>query len=206
MRAAGAGVLSVLLLSSCVFDGSESRETSDSDTDPAPGISVTVPPERLTPFCQAMTDLTDRIRSGDEVDDDLIIATYRSIVDDVPAVIADDFVLVLEALEAGAPPPTDPPRDTIDTLPRPDTTPPTTSPPPSTSTSSPTSPTSLPHDAVTSEPTVPGSAVVDERYDRDDTPADRINTYVSFTCRAVDNNPGPPATEPLDDQRPADDG
>ena len=208
MRALGAGVCSVMLLSGCFFDGSDSTDASEEDAEPAPDISVTVPTERLTPFCQAMIDLTDAIRSGDEVGDDLIVETYRSIVDDVPAAIADDFMLVLAALEAGAPPPTDPPRATIETLPRPDTTsaPTGTSTPATTSTITSTTEPAATDEAPTSEPTVPGSVVVDERYDRDDTPAERINSYVSFVCRAVDNNPGPPATEPLDDPPPTDDG
>lgn len=208
MRALGAGVWSVMLLSGCFFDGSDSTDASEEDADPAPDISVTVPSERLTPFCRAMIDLTDAIRSGDEVGEDLIVETYRSIVDDVPEEIADDFMLVLNALESGAPSPTDPPRATFETLPRPDTTPaPTgTSTPATTSTSTSISEPPATDEAATSEPTVPSSVVVDERYDRDDTPAERINSYVSFVCRAVDNNPGPPATEPLDDPPPTDDG
>lgn len=215
MRALAAGLLSVVLLPGCVFDGSDTTDGSEEAIDPAPGISVTVPPERLTPFCQAMTELTDRVRSGDEMDDDLIIETYRSIVDDVPAEIADDFALVLEALEAGAPPPTDPPRATIETLPRPDTTPApsdtasTTAPTTTSTTTTTTMSASEPDTAGEASPpesTVPGSVVVDERYDRDGTPAERINSYVSFACRDVDNNPGPPATEPLGDPPATDDG
>lgn len=201
-RVVGVGALTVALVTSCVSDGSPSSDDSDEQADPAPGVSVAIPPERLTPFCQAMTDLTDRVRSGDEVGDDLIIETYRSISDDVPAAIAADFALVLQALETGNPAPTDPPRATLQTLPRPETTPPSTE-----ESVAATVPASDPSVApATSDPssTLPGSVVVDERFDRDDTPADRINSYVSFTCRSADNNPGPQATQPLEGPPPSD--
>lgn len=204
-RAVGVGLASIVLLSSCVFDGSEPPSDSGDDAAPAPDLSVEVPPERLTAFCQAMTDLSDRIRSGDDVGDDLITETYRSISGDVPVEIADDFALVLEALETGTPPPTDPPRSTIQTVPRPETTPPSSdgtvapaAPPPPTS-------ESTDDQVAAGDSTVPGSVVVDERFDRDNSPAERINTYVSFTCRDSDNNPGPPATQPLDPPPSTDD-
>ena len=126
IRATGAGlvlVASATLLSSCVFDGSETPEPDDDGVTDAPVASVVIPIERLSPYCQAMIDLTDRFRSGDEVDDAEIVETDRSISGDVPAEIADDFALVLQALESGAPAPTDPPRATIQTLPAPETTP-----------------------------------------------------------------------------------
>lgn len=200
--ALGTGVLAVALLSGCVFDGSEPTEASDAETDPEPDILVEVPPERLSPFCVAMTDLTDRVRAGEEVTTDEIVDTYRSIVDDVPAVIADDFGLVLEALETGAPPPTDAPRDTIETVPPPDTT---TQPTGATTTSTTTTTTSTTSTTVPdasgdeeADASAPASVVVDERFDRDSSPAERINSYVSFACRDTDNNPGPPATQPLE--------
>ena len=162
---------SMALFSSCVFDGSEAPEEEDA-SDPTPVASVVIPTERLSPFCQAMIDLTDRVRSGDVVDDAEIVETYRSISADVPAEIADDFSMVLQALETGAPAPTDPPRATIETLLVPETSGPNTS--------------------------VPAGVAVDERFVRDGSPADRINSYVAFTCRDSDNNPGPPPTQPLD--------
>lgn len=183
-------VSSVVLLSSCVFDGSEAQEDGVDTSDPAPAASVVIPSERLSPFCQAMIDLTDRVRSGDDVGEVEIVETYRSISGDVPAEIADDFALVLQALESGAPAPTDPPRATIPTLPDPETSPPTGA--------SATTLVGAEEGSVPSSPSVPASAVVDERFDRDDSPAERINTYVSFVCRDSDNNPGPPATQPLD--------
>ncbi len=198
VRALGVGPLllaaSVALLSSCVFDGSEDPPAGEEETDPAPGVSVEIPAARLTPFCQAMTDLSDRVRSGEAVDDAEIVETYRSISGDVPAVIADDFALVLQALETGAPAPTDPPRATIQTVPRPSTAPPTTG--------ATTDGATTDGETAESGTSVPGSVVVDERFDRDDSPAQRINSYVSFTCRDADNNPGPPATQPLEGPPP----
>jgi hypothetical protein len=202
-RAIGVGLMSVALLSGCVLDGSEPPAGEDDEADPAPGVSVVIPAERLTPFCQAMTDLTDRVRSGDDIDDAEIVETYRAISADVPAEIADDFALVLEALETGAPPPTDAPRATIQTTPRPDTTPPPTD----TVTATTEPPTAGDESTEDDSPgsSAPTTAVVDPRFDRDDSPAQRINSYVSFTCRAADNNPGPPPTQPLDGPPATDD-
>jgi hypothetical protein len=207
-RAMGIGLISVALMSSCVFDGSEPTAEEVGGSDPVPGVSVVIPTERLTPFCQAMIDLTDRVRTGD-VDDAEIVEAYRAIGDDVPAEIAGDFALVLEALETGAPAPTDPPRGTIQTVPRSETTPPSTdesaatNEPPTTEPPS-TEPPSTDDDSSTGESSVPTTIVVDERFDRDDSPAERLNSYVSFTCRASDNNPGPPATQPLEGPPPTD--
>lgn len=200
----GVGLISVALLSSCVFDGSEPPADEEDAADPATGVSVVIPTERLTPFCQAMTELTDRVRSGDGVDDAEIVETYRAISDDVPAAIADDFALVLEALETGAPAPTDPPRATVSTLPRPESTPPSTDEAAATAQPATTQPATAVDDPFAGGSSVPTSVVVDQRFDRDDSPAERINTYVSFTCRASDNNPGPPATQPLDGPPPTD--
>jgi hypothetical protein len=63
-----------------------------------------------------------------------------------------------------------------------------------------------------SDPAAPGSTdpitstslLVDENFDAEgrlpgDTPSERVNDYVLFTCRGSGNNPGPPATEPLSD-------
>ena len=197
IRATGVGLLLVAsstgLLSGCLFDGSESPEADEDGSADVAVASVVIPTERLSPFCQAMIDLTDRFRSADEVTDAEIVETYRSISGDVPTEIADDFALVLQALEAGAPAPTDPPRATIQTLPAPE-------PPPSTDGSVTTGPSSsVPGStAVDGEVDADVDGEIDERFDRDDSPAERINSYVSFNCRDSDNNPGPPATQPLD--------
>jgi len=163
--AIGAGAL----LTACVAD-SPDEATGDEVAD-EPTISVTVPAVRLTPFCEAMIDLSDQLRSGGVEDANaLIIETYRSIQPDVPLEIAVDFDLLLAALEAGLPPPTDPPIDT--TI------------------------------AITAAPgTDPSSTEgsVDEGFDPDTSPTERINSYIAFSCRSTGNNPGPPPTQPLDD-------
>ena len=37
----------------------------------------------------------------------------------------------------------------------------------------------------------------EEGWGPEDDPALRVNAYVDFECRGVQNNPGPPATQPL---------
>ena len=161
-----------IVVTACVPDG-RNDEAADEDTADEPTISVTVPEVRLTPFCEAMIDLSDELRSG-RVDDveGLIIDAYRSIREDVPLELARDFDLVLGALEAGEPSPTDPPAE-------------------------------LP--AVTAVTLVTGSdpmatvvGSVDEGFDPDTSPSERINSYVAFSCRGTGNNPGPPPTQPGD--------
>lgn len=44
---------------------------------------------------------------------------------------------------------------------------------------------------ITSDP------LADEGRSPGDTPAERLSGYVDFVCRSVENNPGPPATQPL---------
>lgn len=145
-------------------------------TDPLPAQPVSIPPERQSTFCVTMVDLTDSIRAGDVDDVDAeILATYREVAPDVPPLIADDFALVLDALERGAPPPTDPPRSTVDTAP-----PLTATTPPATSDSS--------------TPADPQDA--DVGYAPGESPSERVNSYIAFVCRADANNPGPPATTP----------
>ncbi len=171
MRSNAAIVALVACMSSsaCVSNGPD--DPSDDEAAEVPTISVTVPPERLTPFCEAMIELSDDLRSGPVDDaDGLIIDTYRSIRPDVPPEIATDFDLVLQALEAGLPAPTDPPIE----------------------------PTTV--TAVTgSDPTATVGGSVDEGFDPDTSPAERINSYVAFACRGTGNNPGPPPTQPTGD-------
>ena len=175
--AVGAALCAGALLAACTPDGSEA--TPD-DTEPdEPTISVTVPVERLTPFCEAMIDLSDQLRAGGVEDANaLIIETYRSIQPDVPLEIVIDFDQVLAALEAGLPPPTDPPIETTIA----------TSAPPTTGFSA----------APTEGPASADGGSVDEGFDPDTSPTDRINSYVAFSCRSTGNNPGPPATQPGD--------
>ncbi len=188
------GVAGAAVFAGCVSEGP--RADSSEEAEAATVISVTVPPERLTPFCQAMIDLTDRVRSGDDsVDESVIVETYRSIVDEVPVEIASDFAAVLSALETGAPPPTDPPPETI----QPETiqTVPGKPSPSDGSTDVPTDDPSVdsPADPGGTTPSA-GEVVVDEGFASGTTPGERINNYVTFSCSDTQNNPGPPPTQP----------
>lgn len=133
-----------------------------------PAATVTVPPARSTPFCQAMIDLGDRLEN-DPPDDPVavIIETYAGIQDEVPAAIREDFDAVLAEL-----------RDE-------DVSPSATSDAAAATTS-----------AVSTASTI-SATFFEEGYDPDDDPALRLNAFVDFECRDVANNPGPPATQPL---------
>lgn len=166
-------------------------DTSDGDgDDPAPTgpvpATVTIPPVRLTPFCQAMIDLADRLE--DDPPEDVaaaIIAAYEAIADEVPDPIRADFDAVLAELrgESIPPPSTDPVEAASTTTFDPG--------PPVTDASGSTLP--------------PGDPFFEEGYDPDTTPAGRLNAYVDFECRDVANNPGPPPTQPLSDSVPTTD-
>lgn len=92
-----------ILVGGCVSDGERTDGAESVAT--VPIASVTIPPERLTPFCQAMIDLADRLETDPPDDvDALIIETYESIVDDVPEEIATEFDAVLIALRSGEDP------------------------------------------------------------------------------------------------------
>lgn len=186
-----------LLVSGCVSDGPPASEP-DSETADAPDISVTVPPSRQTPFCQTMIDLSDQLRTDDVGDDEaLIISTYESIRPEVPAEISADFDAVLDALRTGTPAPTDPPLPTT----------PSTVPTSAVSTTDTTTEVAPPATSQTEQETddsvAPTSAPgVDVGYAAGNSPSERINNYVSFECRDTQNNPGPPATQPLEEPPP----
>ncbi len=181
------GLAPVLTVTGCVSDGPSQTDDTVEVTDTTP-ISVTIPPARGTPFCTAMIDLTVTIRGDQDVDAEaLIIDTYRSIESEVPAEIADDFSAVLTELETGVPAPT------LAPVAQPDVAvPPVTVAPGS--------------DATTAGTTAASAAGADEAtefYFGGSTPAERVNDYVAFACRDSENNPGPPATPPLEGE-PAD--
>lgn len=162
--------LCLLVTAACRSDADETGDTQADEIAVVP--SVTVPAERLTPFCQAMIDLADRL--ADEPGDarQLIIDAYVAILDEVPEVIADDFRAVLDGLRGEGSP---------------------------TSTSAPaTSPTS-PAAPGTGTTVADGSLTAFDAEGRvsDESPVERVNDYVQFTCRDSQNNPGPPATQPL---------
>lgn len=179
------GIGPLLIATGCVSDGPPAADDTSLAADATP-ISVTIPPARLTPFCAAMIELTDTVRGDADVDTKaLIIATYRSIENDVPAEITDDFAAVLTELETGVPAPTLPP------VTQPDT-------------------------PLTANDTTDGTAPIDSTRGAADessefffggsTPAERLNEYVAFACRDAENNPGPAATQPLEDEPEPDSG
>lgn len=183
------GIAPVLVAAGCVSD--DSRQTDDTteaaDTTP---ISVTIPPVRGTPFCTAMIELTDTILGDQEVDAKaLIIETYRSIEGEVPAEIADDFTSVLTQLETGVTAPTLAPVTQPD-VERPA---PATAPPDATDVTDGTASGGTDDTVIGADPD--GST---EFYFGGSTPAERVNDYVAFACRDSENNPGPPATPPLE--------
>lgn len=181
------GLGSVLVAAGCVPDGSQQTDDTAESTDAAP-ISVTIPPARGTPFCTAMIDLGVTIRGDQDVDAEaLIIETYRSIESEVPDEIADDFAAVLTELETGVPAPT------LAPVTQPDVPTP--------------APVTVASDGTTAPTVTAGGTGSDESTEfffGGSTPAERINDYVGFACRDTENNPGPPATQPL--QGEPDDG
>ena len=151
----------------CTPESEESVPADDAAATPVVP-SVTPPPVRLTPFCQQMLDLDERVRElSAEETGPVIIEGYRAALPIVPPDIEVEFAAVLDALENG----------TIATLP------PTV----------PQAPT--PATAATSSQ-VTADTFFEEGYLPDDTPASRVNEYIDFACRGNQNNPGPPATPP----------
>lgn len=176
--------------------------TGTTDDPVVPIGSVTVPPSRLTPFCQRMIDLEVAISElplGESAGD-LIVEAYRDALPIVPDDIAVEFAAVLRELETGVPA-TLPPGSVV--LP-PITVPPTitvapngTEPVGSAVTAPPTS--AAPDTAApgsTFAPPAEGEQFLEEGYLPDESPSQRVNAYIDFTCRNSQNNPGPPPTQP----------
>ena len=170
LRPVVVAVVSVVL----VLAGCDSGEREDAGSGPAgstaaPDISVTIPPQRLTPFCQGMIDLTERLLN-DPPDDPAaeIVSVYESLVEVVPPEIEAEFLTVLARLQSGTP-----------------------------ATTATNVATTLPGTTV-ADPNVtePTTLFADEGYDPDEDPALRVNEYVQFACRDAVNNPGPAATQP----------
>lgn len=175
-----------LAVAACTPDTSSSDEPVENPA--VPSGTVAIPAERLTPFCEEMVALGERLLT-DPPDDETayIIESYHAIEDDVPAEISADFEAVLAGLE-GRPIPTIDPDDT--TLDAPESTPmidsstPIVTAPPATDASG----SVVPQDTTSS----------DEGYIPSDEPVERLNEYVDLVCRDSQNNPGPPPTQPLD--------
>jgi hypothetical protein len=173
-----------LAASTACTDGLPSSGAPDATEPVAEVVAATVvpPPERTTPFCTAMTELSDRL--DDDPPDDVaaeILEVYRGIVDEVPDVIRDDFLAVIADLaDEGVTGTTDTGTTEVGTTD--------------------TGTTDVGTTGRASTPpvsSVPDDPLPDEGFGPDDTPAGRVNSYVDFVCRGVVNNPGPPDTQPL---------
>jgi hypothetical protein len=96
-RVVGFGIVA-LLMTACTPDTSSSDEQADDKA--VPEGTVEVPPERLTPFCEAMIELSDTLETDPPADPEaLVIETYLGIEDEVPPEIAPDFQAVLADLQ-----------------------------------------------------------------------------------------------------------
>lgn len=169
----GLATIALIALTSCTSFGAGSGDGVSSDEAAVPAsVPVSVPAERLSPFCEAMSDLSAQL-ANDGPDDptQLIIDTYTDLVDDVPAGIAVDFNAILTSLQTGEP---------IPTVPE-----------PSSDTSSETS-----NESLSSASSIDPAALDEEGVLPGETPGERIQDYVAFTCLGVGNNPGPQATAP----------
>ncbi len=91
----------VALLAGVVITGCTSVTAPESTmvvatTVPAP--TVEIPESRLSPFCQSMAELSAKLDDPDVDASAVILETYRSVRDEVPAEIRDDFEAVLNSL------------------------------------------------------------------------------------------------------------
>lgn len=176
-------VLAPVALLACTPTGAPDDDATPVDVDePSPERTVAIPASRLTPFCRAMLDLDEELETDPPADiAQAIIDTYVDIEQEVPDLLRPDFDVVLAELR-GEPVPTAPPTDPATTA---ETTSSASSAPPSTDETGATLP---PGDPLADEGRLPG-----------DTPAERISNYVDAECRGIQNNPGPPATQPLEE-------
>jgi hypothetical protein len=153
------------------FDDGSGDGPSSADAITPESVPVSVPAERSSPFCEAISELSARL-ANDPPDDpnQMIIDTYTELRDDVPSAIAVDFNAILTSLRTGEPIPSIPESATA-----------------SSETASSPSPDASVIDPGTldEEGVLPGA-----------TPGERIQDYVAFTCLGVGNNPGPQATAP----------
>lgn len=182
----------VTLGAACTGGGDDATGSSESPA--VPIGSVTVPPSRLTPFCQRMIELDVELSelALDEPVGDVIVAAYRDALPIVPDEIAVEFAAVLRELETGVPA-TLPPGSVV--LP-PITVPPTITVAPDGTAPSTSTVASTTAPAPTVAPAEEGDTFLEEGYLPDESPSQRVNAYIDFTCRNSQNNPGPPPTAP----------
>jgi hypothetical protein len=160
-----------LTTASCSSDDDTQSDSTLVESEPA--RTVAVPPERMSPFCEAIANLDDELNaaSSDADTSQMIIDAYSSMVDVVPEEIRNDFLSVLAALQA------DPSGANVTLGTTPETA--VTTPPPS----------ATPAPATTLED-------FEEGYLPDDAASSRVNAYIQFACRDSENNPGPSDTQP----------
>ena len=158
------------LSASCSSDDDDQSDSTQVEA--ASDRTVAIPAERQSPFCEAISDLDDRLNAAASGTDttEMIIDAYSKMVDDVPAEIKNDFLSVLAALQ-------DDPSGADETL----------------ATAPETALTTPPPSAQAASTTFPG---VDEGYLPDDDATSRLNAYIQFVCRDSQNNPGPSDTQP----------
>jgi hypothetical protein len=177
--------------------------TSTGDDDPPDTTSVvavevpevTAPPERQTPFCQAMLDLDAALPDDPAVDTrDQVLAAYQDALPVVPTEIEGEFRAVIDALESGtrasgpgdeSADPSDDPSGAARTIA-----------PAVTAAPDPTDEPGVTLATVDTSPPSDEQLFAEEGWLPDDDPAVRVNEYVEFACRDTINNPGPPATVP----------
>lgn len=181
-------VATALVVAGCSGSASEG-ERPDQGTGP----TMTVPPTRLTPFCQAMIDLADRLET-EQIDDEgqLILDTYLEILSEVPTAIEEDFRVVIARLQSGDLPELATTSTTSTTRPGSRSTTATT-------TTVGRSPGGSASTRSTTTTTTTHGTLADAEYEGwtpDDDPAIRVNGYVDFVCRDNLNNPGPAASQP----------
>jgi hypothetical protein len=192
-RAIPVSVVSLLLIGCTSTGDDDAPDTTSAIAADVP--EVTSPPERQTPFCQAMLDLDAALPGDPAVDTrDQVLAAYQAALSVVPTDIEVEFRAVIEALESGT-------RATVPGDASGDVT---------GDASDGAGATVAPATAAPGPPDEPGVtlATVDtsppsdeqlfaeEGWLPDDDPAIRVNEYVEFACRDTINNPGPPATVP----------
>jgi hypothetical protein len=153
-----------LVVSSCSSGDDAAPGTTLDDSETL--RTVAVPPERQSPFCEAINALNEQLdAAGPDADTgQMIVDTYSSIVDEVPAEIRDDFLSVLAGLQADPSGTAATTTTTVSTLPQSTT-------------------------ATTIED-------FEEGYTPDDDAALRLNAYLASACTDTQNNPGPSPTEP----------
>ena len=168
------GLLCGIVVVVACTDGLPAEVDDDDGGAERPAAADVAPAEeRSTPFCSAMTDLSDRLENDPPEDvAAAILEVYRSIADEVPEVLAVDFAAVIADLE-GVDRPVATTRVPDPSVPDP----------------------SVPDQSVPDQ-SVPDDPLPDEGFSPDETPAGRVNAYVGFVCRGVVNNPGPPDTQP----------